>query len=54
MVFSASEPKAETFSTSPLTPLNGIPRNLTEERSQRPLSSLGFRADRKKDGRPGL
>ena len=44
---------AETFSTSPLKPLNGIQRNLTG--SQRPLLSLCFSGrSEKQDGHPGL
>ena len=48
---------AETFSTSPLKPLNGIQRNLTRSKilSQRPLPSLCFWGrSEKQDGRPGL
>ena len=47
---------AETFSTSPLKPLNGIQRNLTGSKiAQRPLPSLCFLGrSEKQDGRPGL
>ena len=38
---------AETFSTSPLKRLNGIHETWQEARSQRPLPSLCFQADRK-------
>ena len=39
---------AETFSTSPLKPLSGIQRNLTQARSQRPLYQVcDFRVNRK-------
>ena len=45
---------AETFSTSPLKPLNGIQRNLTGARSQGPLPSLCFSGrSEKQDNRPG-
>ena len=37
----------ETFSTSPLKPLNGIQRTLKEARSQQPLPTLCFWANRK-------
>ena len=47
---------AETFSTSPLKPLNGIQWNLTGSKmTQRPLQSLCFSGrSEKQDGRPGL
>ena len=47
---------AETFSTSPLKPLDGIQRNLTGSKiSMSSTRFVFFRADRKKhDGRPGL
>ena len=46
---------AETFSTSPLKPLNGINETYQEARSQRPLPSLCFSGrSEKQDGRPGL
>ena len=47
---------AETFSTSPLKPLNGIQRNLTGSKiSTSSTKFVFFWADRKKkDGRPGL
>ena len=47
---------AETFSTSPLKPLNGTQRNLTGSIiSQRPLPSLCFSGhSEKQDDRPGL
>ena len=44
---------AETFSTSPLKPLNGINKTWQEARSQRPLQSLCFSGrSEKQDGRP--
>ena len=46
---------AETFSTSPLKPLNGIQRNLTGSKISQPLPSLYFSSrSEKQDGRPGL
>ena len=46
---------AETFSTSPLKPLNGIQRNLTGSKISQPLPSLCFSGQsEKQDGRPGL
>ena len=47
---------AETFSTSPLKPLNGIQRNLTGSKIATPSTNFFFFAGRseKQDGRPGL
>ena len=47
---------AETFSTSPLKPLNGIQRNLTESKISTPSTKFVFFGSigKKQDGRPGL
>ena len=46
---------SETFSTSPLKPLNGIQRNLTGSKISMPLPSLCVSGrSEKQDGRPGL